>query len=87
MQMMRHIRGTVISVLILFVVLGASAPMARADYAVLRSGARIHVTGYENAGDRMRLYVPGGTIELPIDDLVSVEPEDTFPANTPRHQS
>jgi Transglycosylase SLT domain len=82
MQMMRHIRGTVISVLILFVVLGASAPMARADYAVLRSGARIHVTGYETAGDRMRLYVPGGTIELPIDDIVSVEPEDTFPANT-----
>jgi soluble lytic murein transglycosylase-like protein len=82
MQMMRHIRGSVISALILFVVLGASAPMARADYAVLRSGARIHVTGYETAGDRMRLYVPGGTIELPIENIVSVEPEDTFPANT-----
>ena len=82
MQMMRHIRVIVISVLILFVVLGASAPMARADYAILRSGARIHVTGYEAAGDRMRLYVPGGTIELPIDNIVSVEPEDTFPANT-----
>ena len=82
MQMMRHIRVIVISVLILFVVLGASAPMARADYAILRSGARIHVTGYEAAGDRMRLYVPGGTLELPIDNIVSVEPEDTFPANT-----
>jgi soluble lytic murein transglycosylase-like protein len=82
MQMMRHIGGTVICALILFVLLAASAPMARADYAVLRSGARIHVTGYETAGDRMRLYVPGGTIELPIDNIVSVEPEDTFPANT-----
>jgi hypothetical protein len=69
-------------VLILIVMLGASAPMARADYAVLRSGARIHVTGYETAGDRMRLNVPGGTIELPIDDIVLFEPEDTFPANT-----
>jgi hypothetical protein len=76
-----------ISVLILFALLAASAPIARADYAVLRSGARIHVTGDETAGDRMQLCVPGGTIELPIDDLVSVEPEDTFPANTPRHQS
>jgi soluble lytic murein transglycosylase-like protein len=82
MQMTRYIRGTVISVLIMFVVVGASAPLARADYAVLRSGARIHVTGYETAGDCIRLYVPGGTIELPIDNIVSVEPEDTFPANT-----
>jgi len=69
-------------VVILFALLAASAPMVRSDFAVLRSGARIHVTGYEAAGDRMRLCVPDGTIELPIDDIVSVEPEDTFPANT-----
>jgi soluble lytic murein transglycosylase-like protein len=81
MQMMGKTRDTVIRVLILFGLLAASAPMAKADYAILRSGMRIHVTGYEAAGDRMRLYVPGGTIELPIDDIVSVEPEDTFPAN------
>jgi hypothetical protein len=84
MQMMRHIRVTVISALILFVVIGPSARMARADFAVLRSGARIHVTGYETIGDHMLLCVPGGTIELPIDNIVSVEPEDTFPANTAR---
>jgi len=82
MQMMGYTRDTVIPVLILLVLLVASAPMARADYAVSRSGARIRVTGYEPAGDRMRLYVPGGTIELPIDDIVSVEPQNTFPANT-----
>jgi soluble lytic murein transglycosylase-like protein len=82
MQMMRLIRGAAGTVPILFVFLVASTPTARADYAVLRSGARIHVSSYEAAGDRMRLYVPGGTVELPIDDIVSVEPEDTFPANT-----
>ena len=30
------------------------APAARADYAVLRSGLRLHITGYENRGDRVR---------------------------------
>ena len=30
----------------------------------------------------MWLYVPGSTMELPIDNIVSLEPEDTFPANT-----
>lgn len=78
---MGHIRGAVISVLLPFV-FAVSATMARADYAVLRSGARIHVTGYEAAGNRMRFYVPGGTMELPIDNIVSIEPEDTFPAIT-----
>jgi soluble lytic murein transglycosylase-like protein len=87
MQMMGNTRDTVIRALILSALLAASAPMAKADYAVLRSGARIHVTGYEAIGDRMRLYVPGGTIELPIDNIVSVEPEDTFPANTAAPQS
>jgi hypothetical protein len=81
-QMMGHIGRTVSSVLILFAMLTALAPLARADYAVLRSGTRIHVTSYETVGDRMRLTVPGGTMELPIDNIVSFEPEDTFSANT-----
>jgi soluble lytic murein transglycosylase-like protein len=37
---------------------------------------------YETVGDRMRLTVPGGTMELPVDNVVSIEPEDTFSANT-----
>jgi len=49
MQIMGYARDTVMRVLILFVLLVASAPMAWADYAVLRSGARIHVTSYEAA--------------------------------------
>jgi len=30
---------------------------ARADYVVLRSGARLNVTGYEILGDRYKLHV------------------------------
>ncbi|MGD0956710.1 MAG: lytic transglycosylase domain-containing protein [Candidatus Acidiferrales bacterium] len=53
---------------------------ARADYAVLRSGARLHVTGYELVGDRVRLAVAGGAVEIGASDLIDVEPEDLFPA-------
>jgi hypothetical protein len=59
-------------------VLGAFAPCARADYVVLQSGQRIHVTGYERVGDTLRLTMAGGTLEIPADALVRVDPEDTF---------
>jgi hypothetical protein len=58
--------------------LGAMAPAARADYAVLQSGQRIHVTGYENLGDTVRLTMVGGTLEIPADSLLRMDPEDTF---------
>lgn len=56
----------------------AGAPAARADYALLRSGLLLHITGYETSGDRIRLTVPGGSVELAASELVSVEPEETF---------
>jgi soluble lytic murein transglycosylase-like protein len=56
---------------------------ARADYAVLQSGARLHITGYEQTGDKVRLTVQGGVIEIPASELASVEPEDTFRAQPP----
>jgi hypothetical protein len=61
------------------VALAALVPCARADYMVLQSGQRIHVTGYERAGDTLRLTMAGGTLEIPADVLVRVDPEDTFP--------
>jgi len=57
----------------------AAAP-ARADYAVLRSGGRLHVTGYELDGDRVRLAVAGGAVDIAASDLISIEPEDVFAA-------
>jgi soluble lytic murein transglycosylase-like protein len=60
-----------------------SAPSARADYAVLRSGARLHVTGYQLIGDRVRLAVSGGHVDIAASELIDVEPEDLFPAPPP----
>ena len=59
------------------------APVASADYAVLRSGARLHVTGYQLDGSRVRLAVAGGTVEIAASELIDVEPEDQFPAPPP----
>ena len=53
-------------------------PAARADYAVLQSGQRIHITGYEQLGDTVRLTMTGGTLEIPTDSLQRIDPEDTF---------
>lgn len=59
--------------------LAALAPEARAEYAVLQSGQRIHITGYEMLGDTVRLTMTGGTLEIPAQSLVRIDPEDTFP--------
>lgn len=61
----------------------AAVPSARADYAVLRSGARLHVTGYQLYGDRVRLAVGGGQVDIAASELIDVEPEDLFPAPPP----
>ncbi|HWS95459.1 MAG TPA: hypothetical protein VN620_03155, partial [Candidatus Methylomirabilis sp.] len=53
----------------------ASAVRARADYVVLRSGARLEVTGYEILGDRYRLHLKGGTAEVSVEDIAGIEPE------------
>src|ERR1700722_9738356 len=58
----------------------ALAPAAKADYAVLRSGARLHVTSYQVDGQRVRLSVAGGTVDISASALIDVEPEDQFPA-------
>lgn len=54
------------------------ATPVRADYVVLRSGARLNVTGYEILGDRYRLHMKGGVAEVPVDDIVGIEPEEIF---------
>ena len=61
-------------------VLATLAPAARADYAVMQSGQRIHITGLERVGEKVRLTVIGGTLEIPVDSLLRIDPEDTFSA-------
>jgi hypothetical protein len=55
-----------------------AATVARADYVVLRSGARLNVTGYEILSDRYILHLKGGVAEVPLDEIVGIEPEEIF---------
>jgi soluble lytic murein transglycosylase-like protein len=59
------------------------APAARADYAVLRSGQRLHVSGYLRQGGTVTLYVAGGSMTVASDEVVRFEPEDTFTPASP----
>jgi len=71
---------------IFLVLLGAAVvnpPGTRADYAVLRTGLRLHITGYEQTGDRVKLTVAGGTVEVAATDITAIEPEENFAPNPP----
>ena len=59
-----------------------SATAARADYAVLKTGERLHVTSYERNGDSIRLVIAGGVVEIPAENVIAFEPEDIFPPNS-----
>lgn len=54
------------------------APALRAEYVVLRSGQRLKVTGYQLLGDRYRVQMAGGSVEVAVEDVTAIEPEDTF---------
>ena len=55
-----------------------TAPAVRAEYVVLRSGQRLTVTSYQLDGDKYRLQMKGGFVEVAADDVVAIEPEDVF---------
>ncbi len=62
----------------------AAAPSLRAEYVALRNGERLHVTGYQLLGEKYRLQIAGGIVEIPVEEVVSIEPEDHFaPVPTP----
>jgi soluble lytic murein transglycosylase-like protein len=61
----------------LFIALFAAQP-AKADYAVLRSGQRLHITGWQNLGDTVRLDLAGGSVTIAAADLDRIEPEELF---------
>jgi hypothetical protein len=64
---------------IFILLLLACAPAAHADYAVLRSGQRLDITGWQKVGDQVvRLDLSGGSVTLPASELISVEPEELF---------
>jgi len=65
--------------LLLLVLAAGAAPGARADYAVLRNGQRLHITGYERRDNCVELRLNGGVVEISAADLVSIEPEEFLP--------
>ncbi len=78
-------RQTIVAAFLLAAAWALLAPVpARADYAVLRSGGRLHVSGYTIEGDHVRLTVQGGSVLVAADDLISVEPEEIFPVPPPQ---
>ena len=58
----------------------ACAGAIRADYFVLRSGARLNVSSYQLVGDRYRLQINGGSAEIRASEVVAIEPEEIFVA-------
>jgi hypothetical protein len=65
----------------LFVLACAFAQGARAEYVVLRSGVRLHITGYELDGTMVRLHVNGGIVDVAAYDVLTIEPEEVFALN------
>jgi len=45
---------------------------------VLRNGLRLKVTGYQLVGDKYRLQMTGGKVEIAAEEVVAIEPEDVF---------
>lgn len=54
------------------------APSACAEYIVLQNGLRLHVSGYQLMGDKYRLQLQGGWMEVSTADVVKIEPEEVF---------
>jgi soluble lytic murein transglycosylase-like protein len=54
------------------------AAPARAEYVVLHSGQRLHVTGYRLLDGKYRLQMEGGFVEMPGEEVAAIEPEEVF---------
>jgi hypothetical protein len=64
-------------------VLGCGAIRAQADNVVLKNGQTLNVTGYQLVGDKYRLQMTGGVVEVAFDEVERIEPEDTFAVRVP----
>jgi hypothetical protein len=71
-----HPNLTTIGLLTVFTLL-LGAP-ARAEYIVLRSTQRLHVTGYQLNDGTYHLQLQGGTADIPASEVSAIEPEDVF---------
>ena len=76
-----------IGLLLLALQLSASA----ADMAVLRNGSQIPFLRKEQVGSITRLYIPGGHMDIPTDQIASFDKDDSalpdLPTDTPQPSS
>ncbi|MGA3018603.1 MAG: lytic transglycosylase domain-containing protein [Bryobacteraceae bacterium] len=66
-----------------FLILWTTATAFAGEYAILTSGARLHVDRHELDGARVRLYSGPGFTELAAAEIRAFEPEETIPAPAP----
>ena len=66
--------------ILLALALAACSGSVRADYFVLRSGARLNVTAYQLVGGHYRVEMKGGWAEIAASEVVAIEPEEIFVA-------
>lgn len=71
-----QLRSGVVALALLLALL--AAPSGRAEYIVLRSGERLHVTAYQLLGDKYRLQLQGGWVDVQTADVLKIEPEEVF---------
>ena len=62
------------------------APNLRAETVVLRNGMRITVTSYQIAGEKYRLQLSGGVVEVAVEEVVTIEPQLLFAPEAPTPQ-
>src|SRR5882757_4004733 len=70
--------GTVVAGLTITFACASFATPTRAEYFVLRSGQRLHVSGYQLIDGKYRLQIEGGFAEMQASDVVAIEPEEVF---------
>ncbi|HEY1754466.1 MAG TPA: lytic transglycosylase domain-containing protein [Bryobacteraceae bacterium] len=58
-------------------------PVFAGEYAVLSSGARLHIDRHEEAGGTVRLYRGEGVTEMPSTFVTAYEPEEALPPSPP----
>ena len=55
-----------------------AAQSVRAEYIVLRNGQRLAATSYQLIGEKYRLRVKGGIVDVAASDVVAIEPQEIF---------
>ena len=60
------------------------APALRAETVVLKSGLRINITSYQLLGEKYHLQLSGGMVEVPVEEVVSIEPQLLFTSEPSR---